>query len=71
MNDTSYLAARIEQLESWVAEAITRPSMSRERRLQGLDILEAQSLNPSVRQAVERICPRQAQSMERSLEIER
>jgi hypothetical protein len=74
MNDTQLRAGyeaqqlRIEQLESWVAEAISRPSMPRELRLQGLELVDARSA--TIRQAVERICPR-VQGLERTLEIER
>ena len=60
---------RIDQLEAWVAEAISRPSMPRELRLQGLDLVEARQ--PGVRQFVERICPSQSRDMGRELEIER
>jgi hypothetical protein len=60
---------RIEQLEAWVAQAISKPSMPRELRLQGMDLVEARS--PNVRQAVERICPSQSREMGRELEIER
>ena len=60
---------RIERLESWVAEAISKPSMSREMRLQGLDLVDA--LGPNLRQSVERICPTRVQGLELNLEIER
>lgn len=60
---------RIDRLEAWVAEAISKPSMPRELLLQGMDLIEAQ--RPDVRQSVERICPSRAQRLERSLEIER
>jgi hypothetical protein len=62
---------RIEQLESWVIEAIGRPSMPRDLRLQGLEIIEERGVSPEVSQAVERICPTRTQGLERSLEIER
>jgi hypothetical protein len=59
---------RIEQLESWIQEAITRPSMSRELRLEGLELVEARSQD--IRLAVERICPTrsQGQSLEQTIE---
>lgn len=58
MTDEQVLQARIEQLEAWVSEVISRPSMSRETRWQGLEMLEnAKTLSPKVRKAVERICP--------------
>jgi len=60
---------RIEQLESWIEQSITRPSMSRELRLQGLELIEARS--PEVRLAVERICPQRTQWLGQTLEIER
>jgi hypothetical protein len=60
---------RIERLESWVAEAISKPSMPRELRLEGLELVGAE--RPDVRQSVERICPSKSQGLERSLEIER
>jgi hypothetical protein len=60
---------RIEQLESWIQEAITRPSMSRELRLEGLELVEARS--PDIRLAVERICPSRSQGLGQTLEIER
>jgi hypothetical protein len=61
--------ARIEELESWIEQAVTRPSMPRELRLQGLELVEAKS--PDIRRAVERICPTRVQGLEHSLEIER
>jgi hypothetical protein len=59
---------RIAQLESWVAEVISRPWMPRELRMEGLELVGAQ--RPDVRQAVERICPTQTleQGMEQSIE---
>ncbi len=59
---------RIEQLEAWIEQSITRPSMSRELRLEGLELVEARS--PDIRLAVERICPSrsQGQSLEQSIE---
>jgi hypothetical protein len=60
---------RIEELEAWVEQAISRPSMSRELRLQGLDLVEGRS--PNTRLAVERICPSQSRGLEQTLEIER
>ena len=60
---------RIEQLEAWIEQAITRPSMSRELRLQGLELIEARS--PDIRLAVERICPQRSQGLGQSLELER
>jgi hypothetical protein len=68
---SDYSELRIQQLENWIASVITRPSMSRDLRLQGLEIVESKSLDPSVREAVERICPRKTQGLERTLEIER
>jgi hypothetical protein len=60
---------RIDALESWVAEAIAKPSMTREMRLQGLELVEAQ--RPYVKQSVERICPSRSLEQGRFLEIER
>jgi hypothetical protein len=60
---------RIEQLEGWIQQSITRPSMSRELRLQGLELIEARS--PEIRLAVERICPSRSHGLEQTLEIER
>jgi hypothetical protein len=60
---------QIQRLESWVAEVIARPAMSRELRMEGLELVEAQ--HPDVRQSVERICPSQSREMGRELEIER
>jgi hypothetical protein len=60
---------RIQQLESWVSEVISRPSMSRELRMEGLELVEVQ--RPDVRQSVERICPSRGREMGRELEIER
>ena len=58
---------RIEQLEAWIEQSITRPSMSRELRLEGLEVVEARS--PEVRLAVERICPQRTQGLGQTLEI--
>jgi hypothetical protein len=44
---------RIEQLEAWIEQVVARPSMSRELRLDGLELVEARS--PDIRLAVERI----------------
>jgi len=60
---------RIEQLEAWIEQVVARPSMSRELRLQGLELVEARS--PEIRLAVERICPSRSQGLEQTLEIER
>jgi hypothetical protein len=60
---------RIEQLEAWIEQSITRPSMSRELRLEGLELVEARS--PDIRLAVERICPSRSQGLGQTLEIER
>jgi hypothetical protein len=75
MNDETLEAAydaqklRIERLESWVSEAISRPSMPRELRMEGLELVGAE--RPDVRQSVERICPSLGHEMGRQLEIER
>jgi hypothetical protein len=60
---------QIERLESWVMEAISRPSMPRELRLEGLGLVEDRS--PTARQAVERICPRMGLEQGLELAIER
>lgn len=76
------LAERIEKLESFIQELITKPSMSREMRTQGLELVEqgyrlqnptANVLNPcpNVREAVERICPPRSQELGLELSIER
>jgi hypothetical protein len=62
-------ALRIEQLESWVSEAISKPAMPRELRLEGLELVQDRS--PTARQAVERICPSMSRSQGRELEISR
>lgn len=62
---------RIAQLETWITEAIIKPSMSREMRLEGLEIVEAMNPSQSARLAVERICPTRTQGLEHTLEIER
>lgn len=69
MADEQILQARIEQLEAWVSEVIARPSMSRDARWKGLDLLEeSRAINPKVRKSVERICPRRF--IEHGLELE-
>jgi hypothetical protein len=60
---------RIERLEAWVAEAISKPSMPRELRMEGLDLVGAE--RPDIRQSVERICPSRDMSQGMSLELER
>jgi hypothetical protein len=60
---------RIERLEAWVSEAISKPSMPRELRLEGLELVGAE--RPDVRQSVERICPSQGRDLGRELSIER
>jgi hypothetical protein len=62
---------RIERLEAWILEVITKPSMPRELRLEGLDLMAPASRE--VHQAVERVCPTQNQSqqMEREQSIQR
>jgi hypothetical protein len=75
MNDETLEAAydaqklRIDRLEAWVAEAISKPSMPRSLRMEGLELVGAE--RPDVRAAVERICPSRSQGLERQLEIER
>lgn len=57
---------RIERLEAWILEVITKPSMSRQHRLEGLDLLSP--VDHRVRQSVERICtPSQGISLEQGL----
>jgi hypothetical protein len=69
MTDEQILQARLEQLEAWVSEVISRPSMSREMRWRGLEMLEeARAINPEVRKSVERICPKRL--IEHGLELE-
>jgi hypothetical protein len=70
--DNSFLRAgyeaqqlRIDQLEAYVAEVISKPSMSREMRMEGLSMVEDRS--PMARQAVERICP--PRGLEQGLEL--
>jgi hypothetical protein len=60
---------RIQQMESWIVEAISRPAMPRELRMEGLEMV--QDISPTARQAVERICPSMSRSQGRELEIER
>jgi hypothetical protein len=60
---------RIQQLESWVIEAISKPAMPRELRIEGLEMV--QDISPTARQAVERICPSMSRSQGRELEIQR
>jgi hypothetical protein len=60
---------RIQQLESWVIEAISKPAMPRELRMEGLEMV--QDISPTARQAVERICPSINRSQGRELEIQR
>jgi hypothetical protein len=60
---------RIDRLESWVAEAISKPSMPRELRMEGLELVGAE--RPDIRQSVERICPSRGHEMGRELSIER
>jgi hypothetical protein len=68
MNDTQVRSQnvlqqdRIEQLESWIQEVISKPSMSREMRLQGLELVQERS--SAIRLAVERICPSQSHGLE-------
>lgn len=60
---------RIERLEAWILEVITKPYMPRELRLEGLELMAPASLE--VHQAVERVCPRsqtQGISLEQSIE---
>ena len=71
------LEQRIEQLESWIEQVITRPAMPRELRLQGLQLVESkwmeevQDKSADIRKAVERICPEQGRELGHTLEIER
>ena len=58
-------AFRIEQLESWVIDAISKPAMPRELRMEGLELVQDKS--PTARQAVERICPSISRSQGREL----
>jgi hypothetical protein len=70
--DNSVLDAkslRIQQLESWIELAISRPAMPRELRMEGLELVQDQS--PMARQAVERICPSISREHGRELSIER
>jgi hypothetical protein len=60
---------RIQQMESWIIEAISKPSMPRELRMEGLEMV--QDISPTARQAVERICPSLSRSQGRELSIER
>jgi hypothetical protein len=60
---------RIQQMESWIVEAISRPAMPRELRMEGLEMV--QDISPTARQAVERICPSLSRSQGRELSIER
>jgi hypothetical protein len=60
---------RIQQMESWIVEAISKPAMPRELRMEGLEMV--QDISPTARQAVERICPSLSRSQGRELEIER
>jgi hypothetical protein len=60
---------RVQQLESWVIEVISKPAMPRELRMEGLELV--QDISPTARQAVERICPSLSRSQGRELEIER
>jgi hypothetical protein len=60
---------RVQQLESWVIEAISKPSMPRAMRMEGLELVR--DISPTARQAVERICPSRNQEMGRELSIER
>jgi hypothetical protein len=75
MNDTQLRSQnlaqrdRIEALENWIEAVISKPSMSREMRMEGLGLVEGRS--PNTRLAVERICPSQSRGLEQSLEIER
>jgi hypothetical protein len=60
---------RLQQLESWVIEAISKPAMPRELRMEGLELV--QDISPTARQAVERICPSMSRAQGRELLIER
>jgi hypothetical protein len=60
---------RLQQMESWIIEAISKPAMPRELRLEGLEMV--QDISPTARQAVERICPSMSRSQGRELQIER
>jgi hypothetical protein len=62
---------RIEALQSWITAAISQPAMSREHRLQGLEIIEERSPSQFLRIAVERICPSQSVEQGQELEIQR
>jgi hypothetical protein len=72
MNDAALLRSyysqqdRIQQLESWIAEVISKPALSREMRWQGLELVEG--LSPDIRLAVERICPTRSQDLTHTLE---
>jgi len=72
MNDAALLRSyysqqdRIQQLESWIAEVISKPALSRELRLQGLELVEG--LSADIRPAVERICPPRVQGHSHTLE---
>jgi hypothetical protein len=48
---------------------ISRPSMPRELRMEGLELVGAE--RPDIRQSVERICPSRGHEMGRELSIER
>jgi hypothetical protein len=60
---------RVQQLESWIIEAISKPAMPRELRMEGLEMV--QDISPTARLAVERICPSMSRSQGRELEISR
>jgi hypothetical protein len=60
---------RMQQMESWIIEAISKPAMPRELRMEGLEMV--QDISPMKLKAVEKICPSLSRSHGRELEIER
>ena len=60
---------RIERLEAWILEVITKPYMPRELRMEGLELMSPAS--QEVHQAVERVCPTQSREMGMEQSIER
>src|SRR5271163_1715794 len=56
---------RADRLEQWITGAITSEELTREQRLQGLDLVEEMSPSQRVRIDVERICsPEHGQQIE-------
>lgn len=59
---------RIERLEAWILEVISKPYMPRELRLEGMEIMNP--VSAEVKKSVERICPTQSLEMGREQSID-